>query len=728
MRRIRPIFPFTGTALLFTAIAASAMQYRVVDSFTVADAPACMPGMTRAPNGEIVVAYSTEWEPFPHGGYLQMVTSADDGRTWSEPRLILRNSDPRVTYQVANGLQTLSNGDILMPITHCLVPKTTDEETGKETYDFDSPDYHREVQLLRSVDDGRTWTLERHPEFPQPWFQFGRLLETDDGRLFMPGDSWFLVSRDHGHTWPDRITIDVPIECETNIVGADDDTFVALIRQQHGLGTRRQFITTWTRTTRGWGRWRFIDVQGKMPDLLKLPSGRVLLAVGAEGLADGGLLYHESNEDRFSFCTLFYSDDHAQFWKRDIPLEQAEAGSSVVPADSPVMCLLDDGRILIVFQAIDRETGAFSLMGNVVEPTSHPRADIVESWDVADDDLGAAGHFVTRMSDGNLFIQGPDRTALTSSDQGRTWHRYDHPVGGYPNWLSDGTILSLDHQHTRKIAADEYAYAMYRGEHTIGSVVEGESLVTIPGCIAWTGDDYEEGAITGMFFWSPFITEMPDGRLLGTMYGCMEGDTEPDGEAMSQDAIEAGAFVPKVRSIVIESRDRGLTWNYLTTAARNVLAHDPGGREIGHSGPCEPSMTRLLNGDLLIVSRIGRQAPMIQIRSTDGGQTWSPPVQLQAYGVAPTLITMSDGTLACAYGTKGDLRDIRDLRVMFSFDQGNTWELDLLLMRGWGFGTYPGICEVEPGVILVCNDIPSEQAGSKSIRFWRIRTTSATGP
>ena len=114
-----------------------------------------------------------------------------------------------------------------------------------------------------------------------------------------------------------------------------------------------------------------------MPELLLLPSGRILMAVGAEGVRDGSLIV--SQRKRLSFCTLFVSDDHGQTWKRDVELAQSHPGSTVIPGDSPVLVPLNDREILVVMQAIDRKrsgdplfgfSAGMSLIGNVLEPTA----------------------------------------------------------------------------------------------------------------------------------------------------------------------------------------------------------------------------------------------------------------------------------------------------------------------------------------------------------------------
>lgn len=53
--------------LVTTGCQAVATEYQVISTSVVAREPACMPAMTRAPNGDILVAYSTVWEPFPPG-------------------------------------------------------------------------------------------------------------------------------------------------------------------------------------------------------------------------------------------------------------------------------------------------------------------------------------------------------------------------------------------------------------------------------------------------------------------------------------------------------------------------------------------------------------------------------------------------------------------------------------------------------------------------------------
>ena len=75
----RPVVIETRTGV--SGIPTRAEEYRVSESFPVAAVPACMPALTRAPNGDMLVAFSTEWEPFPAGGVLKLTISRDKGKT-----------------------------------------------------------------------------------------------------------------------------------------------------------------------------------------------------------------------------------------------------------------------------------------------------------------------------------------------------------------------------------------------------------------------------------------------------------------------------------------------------------------------------------------------------------------------------------------------------------------------------------------------------------------------
>lgn len=98
--------------------------------------------------------------------------------------------------------------------------------------------------------------------------------------------------------------------------------------------------------------------------------------------------------------------------------------------------------------------------------------------------------------------------------------------------------------------------------------------------------------------------------------------------------------------MTLDSVDGGRTWTQGPVAA--VSEGDPEGAD-------EPSLVQLENGDLYIMSRTG--ALMLQVRSSNGGKTWSDPERIQLAdtgeyitGVWPIIRRLRNGGLVCTYG------------------------------------------------------------------------------
>jgi len=125
---------------------------------------------------------------------------------------------------------------------------------------------------------------------------------------------------------------------------------------------------------------------------------------------------------------------------------------------------------------------------------------------------------------------------------------------------------------------------------------------------------------------------------------------------------------------IVESTDGGNNWRYLSH-----LCDDP---SLGNEGPDEMDLVRLASGELLSVFRTGTSSGshIHQVRSTDGGETWSRPRDLGSVGVSPQLLLLTNGVLVCTYGT-------RDVHVMASWDgTGREWSKQLLIHKGEGSG------------------------------------------
>ena len=148
------------------------------------------------------------------------------------------------------------------------------------------------------------------------------------------------------------------------------------------------------------------------------------------------------------------------------------------------------------------------------------------------------------------------------------------------------------------------------------------------------------------------MLELPNGDLLATMYGVLEGDVQ-------------------YRTMIVCSQDKGLNWHYVTTVAYD--AEDPHPEFAGDwDGYCEPSMAQLGDGQLLCIMRTEGATPpykpMYTSWSRDMGKTWTDPIPTRPYlqNAWPTLAVLDDGMVACIYGRPG-------VHVVFSTDNGQTW-------------------------------------------------------
>ena len=148
------------------------------------------------------------------------------------------------------------------------------------------------------------------------------------------------------------------------------------------------------------------------------------------------------------------------------------------------------------------------------------------------------------------------------------------------------------------------------------------------------------------------MLELPNGDLLATMYGVLQGDAQ-------------------YRTMIVRSQDKGLNWRYVTTVA--YAAEDPHPEFAGDwDGYCEPSMAQLGDGQLLCIMRTEGATPpykpMYTSWSKDMGKTWTDPIPTRPHlqNVWPTLAVMDNGVVACIYGRPG-------VHVVFSIDNGRTW-------------------------------------------------------
>ena len=114
------------------------------------------------------------------------------------------------------------------------------------------------------------------------------------------------------------------------------------------------------------------------------------------------------------------------------------------------------------------------------------------------------------------------------------------------------------------------------------------------------------------------IIELPNGDLLTTLYGWLEGDATPSTYAPK---------MMKTRVMLVRSSDRGRHWHFVAT-----VSCDP---SVGTEGFGEAVLCRVSGGPhpgrLLCLMRTGRN--LYQARSDDEGRTWSSPGELVIAGL-----------------------------------------------------------------------------------------------
>lgn len=125
---------------------------------------------------------------------------------------------------------------------------------------------------------------------------------------------------------------------------------------------------------------------------------------------------------------------------------------------------------------------------------------------------------------------------------------------------------------------------------------------------------------------------------------------------------------------------------------------------------CEPHAIQLPSGRIVVHIRVqhigapGQRGPVFTVYqsvSDDNGYTFTKPVQLlDNFGGSPAhLIRHSSGALVSVYGHR---RAPFGIKVMFSYDEGETWDIDNVICDQEVSGDlgYPASVELENGDIL----------------------------
>jgi|GEM_PF-5680633 hypothetical protein len=272
--------------------------------------------------------------------------------------------------------------------------------------------------------------------------------------------------------------------------------------------------------------------------------------------------------------------------------------------------------------------------------------------------------FATRFSDGTIYLNHSTGIHTVtekgcrdiSTDNGATWQKSPSPIAGmnaFETLNKMRRVVGCWESKPRK----EHDFHIFTFDGDNRKIDEKKFQVVMP-------------YITSCLLHRD-IKRTSDGRLLLTGYGYKEGAN-------------------KFHNFLLESKDDGLSWNFVS-----VIAEDPAGEF--PEGPCETGIEVLSNDEILAVYRVGSTSPMFQKRSTDGGATWSDAVKIASYSAAPSLLRLNDGTLVLIAG-----RPRLYLMVDFS-GTGKHWQ-DVAIYNHHATSSYASVLETTPGELLVIYD------------------------
>lgn len=261
------------------------------------------PTVARRANGELWVTWSGGREahicPF---GQVHVMTSRDEGETWSFPRVLL---DSAIDDRDSGVLETNKGTLIATTFTSLAYVPSFEKQLAKPTWPaerlarwkaaharLNSEERKAELGewLIRSTDGGKTWSTRLPTTVNSPHGP----IQLRDGRLLYLGkELWTQEQRigacesaDDGQTWrwlagiPTRSGDDAKDYHELHAVEAADGTLIAHIRNHNKTNPGETLQSESTDGGKSWTAPHSIGVWGLPSHLLRLSDNRLLMTYG----------------------------------------------------------------------------------------------------------------------------------------------------------------------------------------------------------------------------------------------------------------------------------------------------------------------------------------------------------------------------------------------------------------------------------------------------------------
>ena len=241
---------------------------------------------------------------------------------------------------------------------------------------------------------------------------------------------------------------------------------------------------------------------------------------------------------------------------------------------------------------------------------------------------------------------------LTSRDNGASWE-WSYTVSGTHRGVihpRDDDSISLIGTASPVAGSDWRAFS----GPSVDLSESGRRMIVEPGAIKVAGLPRPV---------APFVEEKVYPGTENRGWQIFNGDVVESGDGLLTNLYLKFQGDERYTTVALASKD-GRAWEYRGTIA------GPDSAPEAPEGPCEPSMVRLEDGDLMCVLRVGGGSRwnLIRCYSSDEGKTWSDCDTLPAWSVEPCLRRTADGSLVLSTGRIG-------INLWISTDaRGMEWE------------------------------------------------------
>ena len=267
---------------------------------------------------------------------------------------------------------------------------------------------------------------------------------------------------------------------------------------------------------------------------------------------------------------------------------------------------------------------------------------------------------------------------LVSEDRGLTWEITERPWPGSPHGratLPDGTILSMSTDGWVRYPRSEVARLEAEGYYVWDLGEAHDYCAVIYGL--WQrrstdgGRTWEKRQIDRQLpFFAHFVARGPlrlldDGALVFLAYGY-----GPEGRRPCRtEGLYASYSWSRCNVYCLRSMDGGDTWDLIRVAD-------------GQESPSEQGFTEtfpIIDGDggmfVMLRTELGQHA--YSALSSDGGRTWTQPVQTPIRAKHPLPTVLRDGVIVCSYQRR--FAQPYGVRARFTADRGRTWSEEVVL-------------------------------------------------